>query len=389
MVISDEKYYVYALLDPRKKGSYKFGEYEFEYEPFYIGKGCGSRIKAHLYPSSLSKKNFKSNKIKSIINSGNEVISIKLYDNLNEKESLLLEEMLIKEIGRINTGEGCLTNLTDGNDGISNCIIEKTRKPVYKICPETLKVLNCYDSMTLASEENNLEISNISACCLGKRGHVMSGGYYWSFNSKPKRKNNCKKPVDLLNDNFGVVKTFESASKAAEELKLKGNHILRCCRGELLKVKGYKFEYNDPDLKEKFKRSPNKIKTNKKVIQIIEGKEIIHNSLKECAEYNGISDSMVNMILRGERGNSYNIFYHDKEERDKYKKFERNTKRFKPVIQLTLEGEFIKEWESISSTKIDFCRRLVSFCCHGDRNSHKGFKWVFKSDYENKNKEKI
>ena len=78
-------------------------------------------------------------------------------------------------------------------------------------------------------------------------------------------------------------------------------------------MKGYKFEYNDVKLKEKYKRSPFKKKTNKKVIQIIDNNEIIHNSLKECSEYNNISDSFVSMILSGKRDkkNKYNLHYYD------------------------------------------------------------------------------
>ena len=35
----EKKYYVYIYIDPRKPGKFKYGEYEFDYEPFYIGKG--------------------------------------------------------------------------------------------------------------------------------------------------------------------------------------------------------------------------------------------------------------------------------------------------------------------------------------------------------------
>jgi hypothetical protein len=51
------KYYVYLYLDPRKEGKFKYGDYEFDYEPFYVGKGHGNRLFEHLRPSRLNKTN--------------------------------------------------------------------------------------------------------------------------------------------------------------------------------------------------------------------------------------------------------------------------------------------------------------------------------------------
>ena len=42
-------FYVYLYLDPRKPCDYNYGEYNFDYEPFYVGKGSGKRMYDHLY----------------------------------------------------------------------------------------------------------------------------------------------------------------------------------------------------------------------------------------------------------------------------------------------------------------------------------------------------
>jgi len=102
-----KKYYIYVFLDKSKPGIYKFDYFEFDYEPFYVGKGTGNRIKSSLYDKESP---FKVNKINKIKNSGGEIISIKLYENLENNESLEIEKLLISKIGRRDLGLGTLVN---------------------------------------------------------------------------------------------------------------------------------------------------------------------------------------------------------------------------------------------------------------------------------------
>ena len=110
------KFYIYVFMDSTKIGNFKYGEYEFEYEPFYIGKGTSDRI----ITSKCDKRTFKSNKIKSIKNLGGQVVSRKLHENISFEDSITLEKQIIQKIGRRDLDLGPLTNLTDGGDGRLN-----------------------------------------------------------------------------------------------------------------------------------------------------------------------------------------------------------------------------------------------------------------------------
>ena len=109
----NNKYYVYAYLDPRKSGSFEYGSFQFTHEPFYIGKGKNLRCYDHLkYDKSNKFKINKINKIKKI----NAPIVIKIFENLNESEALEKEILAIKTIGRSSLKEGPLTNILCGGE---------------------------------------------------------------------------------------------------------------------------------------------------------------------------------------------------------------------------------------------------------------------------------
>jgi len=123
------KSYVYVYLDPRKSGKFIYEEYEFDHEPFYIGKGSGKRCYNHITRMLEKRYNpIKGNKISRIQKEClKDPIIIKFKDGLSHKDAYLLEEDMIKTIGRIDKNTGPLTNLTDGGDGVSN-VSDKTKQ---------------------------------------------------------------------------------------------------------------------------------------------------------------------------------------------------------------------------------------------------------------------
>ena len=56
-----------------------------------------------------------------------------------------------------------------------------------------------------------------------------------------------------------------------------------------------------------------------------------------------------------------------------------NGKCSKPVLQLSLTGELIREWPSVRECgRNGFERSAVCKCCNGKQKTHKGFRWMYK-----------
>lgn len=116
-------FYCYIYLDPRKFGDYKYYidvncesfELEFDFEPFYVGKGMGSRCFELVYGRSVYFKN-KINKIKK---EGFELIVQKIYENIDESLVFKFEKELISIIGKyLDKIKGPLINVSDGGPGL-------------------------------------------------------------------------------------------------------------------------------------------------------------------------------------------------------------------------------------------------------------------------------
>jgi hypothetical protein len=142
----ENKFYIYALLDPRKPGKFQYEKDDkkleeiFEFEPYYIGKGGANgegRPENHLDEAvkKVKKNNHKLNLIRCLIRENLEFKYIFLKEKITEKEAFDFEKLYIKIIGREDLGLGPLTNLTDGGQGASGCIFsEERRNQLSKTC---------------------------------------------------------------------------------------------------------------------------------------------------------------------------------------------------------------------------------------------------------------
>lgn len=104
-IMKTNKYYIYA----HRRTS--------DNQIFYIGKGCANRAYSKLR-SKLWHKYVKKH----------EYYVEFLYTNLTEQEAFDIEKKLINKYGRLIDKTGCLINLTDGGEGLSNYIIPQSTK---------------------------------------------------------------------------------------------------------------------------------------------------------------------------------------------------------------------------------------------------------------------
>lgn len=121
-----KEFYVYIYFDPTKKGNYVYGNYNFEMEPFYIGKGKNKQLYTHLAESknitddnklTNKYKTYKIRKIQRLIKT-DPIIKI-FKRNLKEQDAFELEIDLILRIGKKIDNTGPLTNITNGGEGLS------------------------------------------------------------------------------------------------------------------------------------------------------------------------------------------------------------------------------------------------------------------------------
>lgn len=102
-------YYVYIYCN--EKYFYKIkNDWNIKYLPFYVGKGKNERYLRHLDVDKRSHNNILKSYISYMKLQNNNPYIFKVKENLSEKEAYKLENEIIKFIGVIYDGKGCLLN---------------------------------------------------------------------------------------------------------------------------------------------------------------------------------------------------------------------------------------------------------------------------------------
>lgn len=117
-----QKYYVYALVDPRNR------------KIFYIGKGQGSRVYNHTTEAldNENKATAKLDLIREIRKSGQDVIQYVIRTYLTEKEAFFLESALIDVLNfkDFNLNVGLLNIVSGHHDTETSLIINQFKTPI-------------------------------------------------------------------------------------------------------------------------------------------------------------------------------------------------------------------------------------------------------------------
>lgn len=139
---------------------------------------------------------------------------------------------------------------------------------------------------------------------------------------------------------------------------------------------------------QKHTKQKNTYKTNSVKINLYDNGQLIliFNSRKECFEYfkNDISENTIKYMLSGKTKHFRKFPTYKLEYADGKIHVNSTYNKGKKIVQLSLNNEYIKIWNSLYECHNNgYSRFAIMACCKHEphRFSYKGFKWLYESEY--------
>ena len=264
---------------------------------------------------------------------------------------------------------------------------------------KNFKINKYFDIAFSQSELDTKEIINIDLFDSYKNGYNNTIGGQGSSGREyiTGIGNLLNKPVIQLSKKGKFLKEWESITIASNELKIKREKITQVCKHEYGRKStgGYMWLYKDEYISTNKVEYKNNIGeyNKRKIVQLNLSSELIDtfDSMSDLKlKEQGFLCSKISQCCLGKRKShkGYMWIYYEDFINHKIPIYEtKHSGENKPIIQLSMNNEYIKEYESMSiaNRELGITISLISRCCNKIRKSTNGFKFIFKEEYDIRN----
>lgn len=235
--------------------------------------------------------------------------------------------------------------------------------------------IKTWESIVDAEHKYGNNNSAIHAACIGKNKTAYN--FQWRyFGDKPPEKlvYDCFIPVTAYDLNGDFIKDFPSEVEAAEFAKVSKATISFCLCGNGRSAGGYQWTRKGDNSPGRYKKCDTL-----SVIQYnLEGVFLNKfSSVQEASEFSGVSKAMIYESCRKSTDRGGNYLWRWEKDSPPKKYYHRCMKL---VNQYDLEGNFIKQYESINEAGRSVSKNggsNIYYCCQGKRKTAYGYVWKY------------
>lgn len=166
-----------------------------------------------------------------------------------------------------------------------------------------------------------------------------------------------------------LVRTWVSVAEASRELGINDTLILRAIRSNT-RCHDWLFSYNEVAFEYTSRE--------RSVVQYtLDGKYVgEYTKIADAAAITGVNNSSISAVCRGKMNKSGGYVWRYKG--DAFNKYALRTNA-KRVQQFTLDGDFLREYDSITAAAeaVGASDVAIGKCCKGETKSSKGYRWKY------------